>query len=64
MDDPELAATLTAAGAELADSEPDVEIAPTGRVSGEAQHAIVVLEGDDTRTGGASRARQDGQPAP
>jgi aminoglycoside phosphotransferase (APT) family kinase protein len=51
VDDPELAATLAAAGAELADSEPDVETAPTGRVSGEAQHAIVVLEGDDTRSG-------------
>ena len=42
--DPQLVATILAAGGELVDSVPDVEIAPARQLRGETQTAIVVLD--------------------
>jgi hypothetical protein len=50
--DPELAATLADAGAELVDAKPEVEIAPSGaEVRGDAELAIVTVVGPESRAG-------------
>src|SRR5438105_15527914 len=41
--DPALRETLGAAGAELVDTDPDVEIAPAGDIHGDARLAVVVI---------------------
>ena len=52
VDDPELAAALVDAGAELVDSEPEVEIAAAGEdVRGDAPLAIVTVVGPESRAG-------------
>jgi aminoglycoside phosphotransferase (APT) family kinase protein len=42
--DPKLASTMRSAGAELVDSDPDVEIAPAEHLRGDAETAIVLLD--------------------
>lgn len=43
IDDPELVLTLEGLGADLVDSEPDVEIGPVERLRGDARRAIATL---------------------
>ena len=50
--DPDLASTLADAGAELVDSEPEVEIALSGSdLRGDAERAIVTVVGPESRAG-------------
>jgi hypothetical protein len=50
--DPELAATLADAGAELVDTEPELEIARSpGELRGDADFAIVTVVGPESRAG-------------
>jgi Phosphotransferase enzyme family len=50
--DPELAAALADAGAEVADERPDVEIVPSGDgLRGDAELAIVTIVGPESRAG-------------
>lgn len=50
--DPDLAATLADAGAELVESDPEVEIAPFGsELRGDAEFAIVTVVGPESRAG-------------
>lgn len=50
--DPDLAAALTDAGAELVDADPEVEIAPSAaQVRGNAELAIVTVVGPESRAG-------------
>jgi hypothetical protein len=50
--DPELAATLADAGAELVDSDPEVEIARSGAaLGGDAELAVVTVVGPESRAG-------------